>query len=880
MRSPVAHRLKRGSAWAAIGVLGVAVGWWTSRSYEAERRHDFMGHARMAAVGLVDTDLPQLTGTRADVKTPGYLALKERLRRVTKVDGQVRFVYVFRLAEEGGKVIYLADSVEAGAKDESLPGDEYPQAPNSPGLQAVFKTGQPATEGPLADDFGTWVTAYAPLGNWNVGTAAGPRHVVGLDIAAADWNRALWLEGLERAMIIWIALGVPLGMWFVQRRQREQNEVIRNLSGAIEQAHSAIMIIDREGRIEYGNRGLSRQLGFARREMIGRGWRDFLSGEEAAVVAGEIASSLEAGVAWEGGWTSTRKDGVVIPVRGGFTPVKHRDGSTACFVAVFDDVTAEKRREAEMREAAEQARAGDRAKGQFLATMSHEVRTPLNGIVGFTSLLLDTPLSAEQREFVQTIRVSTEALIQLTGDILDFARIDSGKVKLDLAPVDPRECIEDALDLHATRAVEKGIELLHRVDPAVPAAISADGGRLRQVLVNLIGNAVKFTERGEVEVTVAPVQPPTAAAAEPLLVFTVRDTGIGIPEEHHSRLFRAFSQLDESTTRRYGGAGLGLAICRNLVGLMGGTICVSSQPGQGSTFSFTIRVTGAQPAPPLPDLQGAKLAVIAAPGGLRDELAALLRTWRGEVTTLVPGAPAPAGGWPMVVMDISMERARRFGAVPPPAPDWDPDRAIGLVPISTSSELRNALRRHFRLLVNKPVHYSGLFAHLVTLQARPAAGSAAPLPPPRPAPTLSAPGERNYGFRVLVVEDNVVNQRLIKRVLENLGCRPTLVGNGREGVDTLAARPADFDLMLLDMHMPVMDGLGALQAIRAGQAGDAARDIWIIALSADAREQQRAQAMAAGLNDYLTKPLDFGELEAVFRRFQEARERRAGTAPA
>jgi PAS domain S-box-containing protein len=727
----------------------------------------------------------------------------------------------------------------------------------------------------LADDFGTWVTAYAPLSAWGAGPAAGPRHVLGLDISAADWNRALWLEGVERAVIIWIVLGVPLGVWFVLRRHREQSEVIRNLSGAIEQAHSAIMIIDRGGRIEYGNRGLSRQLGYARREMIGRGWRDFVTGDDAAVVVGEIASSLEAGIAWEGGWSGARKDGTVIPVRGGFTPVKHRDGSTACFVAVFDDVTQEKRREAEMREAAELAQAGDRAKGQFLATMSHEVRTPLNGIVGFTSLLLDTPLSTEQREFVQTIRVSTEALIQLTGDILDFARIDSGKVKLDLAPCDPRECIEDALDLHATRAVEKGIELLHRIDPAVPASISADGGRLRQVLVNLIGNAVKFTDRGEVEVTVAPLQPPTAAEAEPLLLFTVRDTGIGIPEEHHSRLFRAFSQLDESTTRRHGGAGLGLAICRNLVGLMGGTISVSSQPGQGSTFSFTMRVVGALPAPPVPDLQGAKLAVIAAPGSLREEMAALLRSWRGEVTTLVPGAPAPAGGWPMVVMDISVERARRFGAAPPPAPDWDPDRAIGLVPISTGSDLRQALRRHFRLLVNKPVHHSSFFSHLVALQSRPTAPTAGPAAPAPPGPAATT-AERSYGFRVLVVEDNVVNQRLIKRVLENLGCRPTLVGNGREAVDTLTTRAAEFDLVLLDMHMPVMDGLGALQAIRSGQAGAAARDIWIIALSADAREQQRAQAMAAGLNDYLTKPLDFGELDAVFRRFRETRERRAG----
>jgi CheY-like chemotaxis protein len=496
--------------------------------------------------------------------------------------------------------------------------------------------------------------------------------------------------------------------------------------------------------------------------------------------------------------------------------------------------------------------------------MSHEVRTPLNGVVGFTSLLLETQLTAEQREYVQTIRLSAEALIQLTGDILDFARIESGKVKLDPAPCNPRECVEESLDLLAGKAAEKNIVLLHRIDPGVPGSVVIDGGRLRQVLVNLIGNAVKFTPGGEVEVTVAwgAAVPPGRASGETTppkggqLLFTVRDTGIGIPVEHQSRLFRPFSQGDDSTTRRYGGTGLGLAICRNLVGLMGGEIGVTSAAGVGSTFTFSIRAAEASPPPAARDLQGARILLVAPPGPLRREIAGLVRDWQGAVAEADDAATLPAGPWAVVVMDVSIEWAQVLAERSAPAAGWDPARTIGLVAISTPNVLRTALRRHFRLLVNKPLHHDSFSALL--------AG------PPSDLPPSVSPGRR-FGYRVLVVEDNAVNQRLIKRVLENFGCLPTLVENGREALDLLAAGKSEFDLVLLDMHMPVLDGLATLSAIRAGEVGPRAQALWIIALSADAREQQQTAAKAAGLNDYLTKPLNFAELGASLQRFADER---------
>jgi len=840
--------------WAAILAAGPLVGWFAWRSREDAKLEQLASDARRSALAVPADLVAKFAGNRGDLDQPHYAALKEQLRRLKSVDPDVRFVYVFRCAADGSKAMFLGDSAERGAKDESQPGDDYPQAKESPGLQLIVQTGQPATEGPLADDFGTWITGYAAIEHWHTGTPpTAPRHVLGVDIDASGWRADLFAAGLQGALITWFLLGIPLAAWRVMRRERERNEVIRNLSEAMEQAHSAIMIVDLESRIEYANRGLCQQIGYSRRELIGRKWRDFQVAETAEATLADLVATVRAGRPWEGEWFNRRKSGDTYPVRGVVTPVRGRDGHLACFVTVFDDVTETKRREAELRDAIEAARAGDRAKSQFLATMSHEVRTPLNGIVGFASLLLDTSLSSEQREYVQTIRMSTETLIQLTGDILDFARIESGRLKLNPAACDPRECIEDALDLVATKAFEKDLQLLHRVADDVPGTVVADGGRLRQVLVNLAGNAVKFTERGEVEIAVRRVD--GGGPGECTLEFAVRDTGIGIEPEHHGKLFRAFSQVDESTTRRYGGTGLGLAISRNLVELMGGTIGLESRAGQGATFTFTIRAPVGAPDLPPCRLEGRRLGLAMRPGALRRELAALLRSWgagavEGESAEEFDPAEVDA-----VVVEVDARMLENPEAVNLPLP---PERSIALVPISLPNDLRTRLRTRFRLLVNKPLHHRALHALLTgTGSAFAANGAVAQL-----------------GLHVLVAEDNPVNRRLITRVLERFGCRSTVARNGREALDTVRARAAEFDVMLLDLHMPEADGLTVLKAIRGGEAGEAACTLPIVALTADAREEQRLQGLEAGLDGYLTKPLELGALDTVLRRVRAARDRR------
>jgi PAS domain S-box-containing protein len=450
-------------------------------------------------------------------------------------------------------------------------------------------------------------------------------------------------------------------------------------------------------------------LGYARRELIARPWRDFKSPHLPDQTLGELVGTVRAGGTWSGEWLQLRRDGSSYPVRASISPVKRRNGELACFVAVFEDMTAVKQNEDVLREALGRAEAGDRAKSQFLATMSHEVRTPLNGIVGFTNLLLDTPLSEEQKEYLQTIHLSAEAMIQLTSDMLDFARIESGKFRLELQPCDPRECLEDALDLLTGRAAEKNLELLHWVEDDVPAQVRTDPGRLRQVLTNLIGNAVKFTASGEVEVTLAT----RSVGADWELDFMVRDTGPGIAPEQQQLLFKPFTQIDSASTRQHGGTGLGLAICRNLVQMMGGRISVESRPGEGSTFRFTISaagVEGAEPTARPAELAGVRLAIAGPAGALRHELARLGRRW-GALVTEVALENLPAHAWDVALVKLDLASAQEF-ASGDERPGYPREKLIGLVPLVLPAAIRTALHRHFRLLVNKPVHHQALHALL------------------------------------------------------------------------------------------------------------------------------------------------------------------------
>ena len=688
-----------------------------------------------------------------------------------------------------------------------------------------------------------------------------------------------WRWASIHAAFIAAESGACLTAWRVSEGERARaDEFDRQLATLVQFSDDAIAGLDTRGRVGSWNPAAERLFGYPAAEAMGRPITMLVPPDLAEdaraffarVVGGESVRDYEAfGLA---------KDGTRIPLSVTASPITDSNGHVLGISLIARDITRHKEAEEQLAAARDEALKLSRLKSEFLANMSHEIRTPMNGVLGMTGLLLATDLDPDQREYAETVRRSGDALLTIIDEILDFSRIEAGKARLQTTDFDIRSVVEDVAVLLGPLAEEKGLDLVRLVHPGVPKRANGDPGRLRQVLTNLLGNAIRFTPSGEVVVRVRTEE---GGGADTRLRFDITDTGVGIPLEAQGRLFESFYQVDSSSTRSAGGTGLGLAISRELVQLMGGEIGVQSQPGAGSTFWFTIQVqpplAPAEPPSAGTELTGRRALVVAADLGLAHTLRRLVEGagMRADVAASPEQAlarlreQAPArDGYAVVVADADLpgsggiELARLLTL----------HRSTSAVPLflvtfrGRQGEAEAARRAGVSGYLTAPVTVSQLLEGIAAVTA--AAGT----PEGSAFVTRHSLKEAHATTRphVLVADDNLVNQRVAMLMLERLGCRVDVAGDGAEAVAAVAKNT--YAAVVMDCHMPRMDGYEATKTIRAAE-GDRRRTP-IIAMTASAMEEDEQRCLDIGMDGYIAKPFREEDLLAALAPWMP------GTAPA
>jgi signal transduction histidine kinase/CheY-like chemotaxis protein len=702
------------------------------------------------------------------------------------------------------------------------------------------------------------------------------------EIRAPFVNAALWAA-------LFALLGIWLGTFILQRHS---NRVIDALSRSKEFAERLLQnlslpafVIGRDHRVLLWNRACEELTGLRAGAVLGTDahWRGFYSSERpclADLVANgddpsellypdSRQSSLVHGGLHAENWCDLPRSGR-RRLSMDAAPIYDAEANLIAVVETLSDVTLHHQLQEELLTARDEALAGSRTKSQFLANMSHEIRTPMNGVLGMLELLKDSPLTADQRDLVRTAHRSADALLAVINDILDISKIEAGRLELESIDMDLREVVEEVTSLLACAAHEKHLELTCLVPPDLPTTVRGDPTRVRQVLMNLIGNAVKFTSRGEVNVEVQPQQ-----CTDTLLTvkFTVRDTGVGIAEDALPRLFQSFSQADGSMTRRFGGTGLGLAISRQLVQMMGGDISVETSPNRGSTFTFTIEFPRAQPLPAVTlaadGLRGVRILVVDDNAVNRQILERMLESWGATVECAESGVLALAvaraavvAGKPYDIAVLDMQMPLMDGLTLSAQISADAAlSSIKRVLLTSASPVTTAEARSagISILLHKPVQSARLHQHLVRLQRATTDEECAATT----APLASAIAFSD--LRVLLVEDNAVNQLVACGMLEKLGITPDIAADGREALSQCTT--VRYDLVLMDCQLPELDGFGATAGIRDHERAQSLAPVPIIAMTANAMEGDRERCLAAGMNDYISKPVRMDALERTLRRW-------------
>jgi len=661
--------------------------------------------------------------------------------------------------------------------------------------------------------------------------------------------------------------GDTVGIFCLYHDISELQRQKRYYESLVDSSPIAIALLDANAVVTSWNPSAEELFGYTSKEAVGRHIDALVANsddirEEAArytalgMIEGDFAHAIA---------RRTHKDGSLIDVEMFGAPVVV-GGEPVGLYAMYHDI-------GDLQRARREAEAATETKSAFLATMSHEIRTPMNAVIGMTDLLLGTPLDDEQRSFAEVIRTSGEALLSVINDILDFSKIEAGRLELDRQPFDLRECVESALELVARSAAEAGLDLAYVLRPGTPEALVGDAARLRQILLNLLNNAVKFTERGEVVVRVDAERLAPAGGSEPdrdghyRVHFAVADTGIGIPEERLGSLFESFTQIDTSTTRRYGGTGLGLAISKRLSELMGGTIWAESRPGEGSTFQFTIEADAApQPVrayddPDSAPLAGLRVAIVDDNATNRQILRLQTESW-GMIARDTE-SPAEALEWvrrgdpfDVAIVDMQMPELDGIAVAREIRRARDAERLPLILLTSLGPREEETGETLFAARLTKPIRPSQLYDVLLDVVGAKAAAA----PEETPA-RLATDAVETIPLRVLVAEDNPVNRQLALLLLKKMGHRADVAVNGLEAVE--AVERDGYDVVLMDVQMPEMDGLEATRTIHERLAS---RRPHIIAATANAMQDERERCLAAGMDDYLSKPIRLEQLAAALER--------------
>ncbi len=645
----------------------------------------------------------------------------------------------------------------------------------------------------------------------------------------------------------------------ITQELRDREEMIRT---TVTSAGDAIFTFDEAGKLESVNPAAERLFGYDAAELVGQNIQALLT------TSPDGKPTLRSAIGIQREVTARRRDGSALPMELTVSTMQLQNRNM--FTGIGRDITERKRIERELQKAKETAEAASKAKSEFLANMSHEIRTPMNGILGMTELALTTELAPDQREYLQVVKQSGENLLRILNDILDFSKIEAGKLDLESTPFELRATLGAALKTHAYRCHEKGLELIFHVHPDIPDALQSDPVRIQQILVNLVGNAVKFTEKGEVVVEVAAESLDSKKVG---LHFSVSDTGIGIPKDKQDSIFQAFTQADGSTTRRYGGTGLGLSISAQLVAMLKGRIWIDSEPGKGSAFHFVIPCPLASPhqirhaaslltPTTLHKLRDLPVLIVDDNATNRRILVELTRLWHMSPVAVEGGAEALVAlqqardkkkPFRLVLLDAMMPEMDGFSLAEKLRDEPELSRPTVLM-LSSANQTGDAIRCRDLGLAGylvKPVQQTELLKAIVAALKFSTHDA--------PAPVLPAPTETpKASLRILLAEDNRINQKVAVGLLTRSGHRVEIANNGKEALERWERE--SFDLILMDVQMPEMNGFEATGLIRERERGTG-QHMKIIAMTAHAMKGDRERCLAAGMDAYLSKPIKVSELD-------------------